>query len=183
MARNRVYIATSLDGFIAGPNDDISWLFEGPQEDARALSPQALHFDEFLQACGAMVMGRRTWEVVSAMDQWFYGELPILVATRRPLHTTQPTVQAAQGSVQELLAQARAIAGDRDVYVDGGDIIRQATLAGLIDEFVITQIPTLLGQGIPLFAGLPERRRLRITSSIPYGSRALQIVAVPDREA
>lgn len=181
MSRVRVYIATSLDGFIAGEDDDLSWLGSGPPDEAgtAALAPEALSFERFIADVGVLLMGRRTYDVVERFDQWYYGDLPVLVATTRPLTPRVPTVRAIAGHLDELLAQARQVAGDKDIYLDGGALIREATLAGRVDEFVITMIPVLLGRGIPLFAGLAERRRVEILSSTPFGGGAVQIRARP----
>lgn len=183
MSRVRVYIASSLDGFIAGPDDDLSWLSGTPTDAAElaARSPEALSFERFIADVGVLLMGRRTYDVVERFDQWFYGDLPVLVATHRPLSPRVPTVRAVSGDLDALLAQAGEVAGAKDIYIDGGALIREATLAGRVDEFVITWIPVLLGRGIPLFAGLAERREVEILSSTPFGGGALQIKASPRR--
>ncbi len=183
MSRVRVYIASSLDGFIAGPDDDLSWLGGDPPNEAQlaARSPEALSYERFIADVGVLLMGRRTYDVVEKFDQWFYGDLPVLVATHRPLTPRVPTVRAISGDLDSLLAQAHEVAGTKDVYIDGGELIRQATLARRVDEFVITWIPVLLGRGLPLFAGLAERRDLEILSSTPFGGGALQIKARPKR--
>jgi dihydrofolate reductase len=173
--RIRVYIATSFDGFIAGPNDELDWLGD-PTPDAE-LPPGVLGFDAFMAEVGAMVMGRRTYDVVSAMDGWFYGELPILVPTHRALAPKKPTVRAIAGSIDAILDEALAIAGGKDVYVDGGATIRAALAAGRVDELVVTVVPILLGRGLPLFQGLEERRRLTIVSHRDYGRGMVQLTA------
>lgn len=183
-SRVRVYLATSFDGFIAGTNDDLSWLTgaEAPVPEQGESEPGALEFDAFLREVGAMVMGRRTYDVVLGMDApWFYGELPVLVATHRPLEPAKETVRAVSGDIVSLIEQAREVAGDKDVYLDGGIMVRQALDAGLVDHLVITLIPMVLGEGIPLFAGLKQRHELEILGSYGFRGRALQIHARPRR--
>lgn len=179
MSRVRVYLACSLDGFIAGEDDDLSWL-GGVPSDAEELarsSPGALTFDRFLSEVGVLLMGRRTYDIVERFEAWPYGDLPVLVATTRPLSPRLPTVSVVSGDIHALLQQARLVAGDKDVYLDGGDLVRQATLARRVDEYVLTFIPVVLGRGIPLFAGLAERRELELLSSAPFAGGALQVAA------
>jgi dihydrofolate reductase len=190
MGRVRVYIASSLDGFIAAPHDDIAWLeaprppwapmADGPWANAAG---DALGFDEFMADVGAMLMGRRTFDVVSTMaGAWPYGDTPILVATGRPLDGAPSTVTGASAPIANLIDEARALAQGRDVYVDGGSIIRQALDAGLIDEMVVTQHPTVLGSGHALFAGAEHRHHITVTDVRRYGDGMVQLTLVPARE-
>ena len=175
----RVYLACSLDGFIAGPDDDLSWLSPNPGPDSPPEAPPgALQFEPFLAQAGAMLMGRRSFEVVQGFGQWPYGDLPVLLATRRPLNTAPATVRAVQGDIGALIADARAAAGDKDVYVDGGDLVRQALDAGLVDELCITVVPTLLTAGIRLFEGLTRRQDFDVVEVHPFGRGWMQYRAV-----
>ncbi|MBM3635013.1 MAG: dihydrofolate reductase [Actinobacteria bacterium] len=143
----RVFIAMSRDGFIAGPDDDLSWLPDGH-------AGEDYGYEAFMAAVGGLLMGRRTHDVVAGFGiDWPYGDRPVLVATHRPLDADEPTVRAVSGTPAELVAEARAVAGDRDVYVDGGLMIQQVLGAGLLDEMIVTVIPVDLGEGVPLLAG------------------------------
>ena len=175
MPRIRVFIACSLDGFIAGPNDEIDWLTgnSGGAEDT---------FTPFRAPIGAMLMGRRTLEVVAGFSgAWPYGDIPVLVATRRPLSSKQPTVRAVSGSIAEVVAQAKQAAGERDVYIDGGALIRSALDADLIDELTVTIIPIVLGAGLPLFAGAGRRHALELIGERTIGGGLVQLVYRPRR--
>lgn len=178
MSRVRVYMACSLDGSIAGPGDDLSFLQDPayvPGEDAEPTG--ALQFDAFMAQVGAMLMGRRTHDVVAAMGVWPYGDVPVLVATRRPLEPAADTVSAVRGDIHALITEAKAAAGDLDVYLDGGNLIRQALDAGLVDELCVTLVPILLAQGgIRLFDGLIETTRLEIVEHHRMGGM-LQLTA------
>jgi len=184
--RVRVYIATSIDGFIAGPDDDLSWL-DGADPDtgqAQGVTPSdpgALDYEEFIGGVGALLMGRRTYDVVRGFDvPWPYGERPVLVATNRPLDSNPTgTVRRVDGSISELIDAAKEAAGAGDVYLDGGTLIRQAAGAGLIDDLTITIAPIALGAGHPLFMGLNERYPLEIVSHHTYSGGMLQIRARP----
>ena len=92
MAQVHVFIATSLDGFIAGPNDELDWL--APSGDADDT------FTPFMERVGAVLMGRRTWDVVIGFDgPWPYGTTPILVATSKRLETERDSVTPASGTI------------------------------------------------------------------------------------
>jgi dihydrofolate reductase len=174
----RVYIAMSLDGFIAGPNDELDWLGD-PTPDGE-LPAGVLGFDAFMADVGAMVMGRRTYDAVRGMGPaWFYGDTPVLVATHRPLAGDLPTVRAVSGDIGALLDEALTVAAGKDVYVDGGATIRAAMEAGRVDDLVVTVVPTVLGAGKPLFAGLSRRYPLEILSHRDYGRGMVQLRARP----
>lgn len=181
-----VYIATSLDGFIAGPGDDLSWL-SGAESNAESMKgesdPGALSYDGFIAGVGALLMGRRTYDVVRGFDMpWPYGELPVLVATNRSLDADPPpTVQAVRGSITDLINRAKEAAGGRNVYLDGGVLIRQAAEANLIDELTITLAPTVLGAGLSLFAGMSHRYPLEILSHHSFAGGMVQLRARPRR--
>lgn len=181
--RVRVYMACSLDGFIAGPNDDLEWLHVDRKAPGDlAPDPAALRFEPFLSEIGAMLMGRTTYEVIAKMGVWPYGALPVLVATRRPLPpTSEPssaqTVRAVSGPIETLIAEARAVAGERDVYLDGGDLIRQALNAGLVDEITATIVPVLLGAGTRLFDGLVASTNLQFLAHHTFDGGMVQLRA------
>lgn len=173
MGRARVYVGCSLDGFIAGPNDELDWLPKGDTAEDT--------YTPFMAQIGALLMGRRTFDVVSGMEgPWHYGDKPVLVATTRPLvNPKAPTVRAVSGTPRELLRQARDAAGERDVYVDGGNLIRSLLEEGLVDELVVTIVPMIIGQGRPLFAGLGRHVRLELLSSRPIGEGMVQLTYRP----
>ncbi len=175
----RVYIACSLDGFIAGPGDDLSWL--GPDSESETSGENVavqeenddgcVEFSQFISGVGALLMGRRTYDVVSGLaDELPYGEIPILVATSRPMFNHGPTVRPARGTIVELIKEACELAAGKDVYLDGGNLIRQALDAGKVDDLIVTMVPKLLGEGTPLFAGVTQRHSLEFTGHYRYGS-------------
>jgi dihydrofolate reductase len=175
--RVRVYIASSLDGCIAGPDDDLSWLMPtGPAPDEPT---DAVTYELFMADVGALLMGRRTYDVVAAMDHpWPYGDTPVLVATSRALEGAPDTVRAVAGSIQDVIAAAREAAGDKDVYLDGGNLVRQGLDAGLVDELIVTMIPIALGAGVPLFTGTKNRHHFEFVAHHRY-YEFLQVTLVP----
>ena len=155
MSRVRVYLGCSLDGCVAGPEHDISFLNDFTP-DPNAPESQGLGFAAFLDQVGALLMGRRTYQVPLDYDAWHYGDRPVLVATHHDLPPAPKggNAWAVQGPIEDLIAQAKDAAGGKDVYLDGGDIVRQGLDAGLVDELCLTFLPIVLGRGIRLWDDL-----------------------------
>jgi dihydrofolate reductase len=175
MSRIRVFVGCSLDGFLAGPDDDLSWLGDPPEdgEDDHG-------FADFLSQIGALLMGRRTYDIVEGFGgPWPYGERPVLVATHRSLQPSGHPVEAVDGAIEDLVDRARSAAGDLDVYVDGGLMIRQALDAGLVDEIVLTIVPIVIGAGIPLFAGVNQRHSLDLVEERRLSKGLVQLTYRP----
>ncbi len=180
--RVRGYLATSADGFIAGPDDEIGWLQEprntgvpmavGPWAE---VVPDGMTYDEFASNLGCLLMGRRTFDVACGFGTWPYGEIPVLVATTRDLSQSEGSVTAVSGDIEELVEQAQEVARGADIYVDGGSLIRQALVADLIDELVVTIIPTVLGDGVRLFEAPMSRIDLAVHDVRKYGAGYVQI--------
>lgn len=177
MGRVRAYLGCSIDGRIAGPGDDLGFLHAEPPPPA---ATDALVFEAFLAQVGALLMGRRTYDVLAGLGvAWPYGDRPVLVATRRPLVAVAPSVRAVRGDIAAMVASARSEAGALDVYLDGGDLVRQALAAGLLDELVLTMLPLALGAGVSLWDGLAGPRRLTFVAHRACGTM-LQVVLRPD---
>lgn len=169
----RVFIASSLDGFIAGPEDELDWL-DGYDEMEDTFTP-------FFAGIGALLMGRRTFDVVAAMEgPWYYGSTPVLVATSRDLASPRSTVRPVRGTIEQMVAEAERVAGDKDVYIDGGTLIRSALEAGLVDEIQVTMIPMVLGAGIPLFAGCAQRHRFTLRQAREIGAGLVELTYQPE---
>jgi dihydrofolate reductase len=162
--RIRVFIACSLDGFIAGVDYDLSWL-PPPGDDDHGHAA-------FMAEVGALLMGRATYDVVTGFEAWPYGERPVLVATTRPLLPAVTSVRAVSGPIATMVHEAVAAAGGADVYLDGGELIRQALDADLIDELVVTFVPVVLGAGHALFAGVAHRRHFELVAQRTTGGLA-----------
>jgi dihydrofolate reductase len=175
MPRVCVFIACSLDGFIAGPDGDLSWLPQPPEG-----SGDDYGWGDFISGIGCILMGRGTYDTVAAMDvAWPHTELDTIVATNRPLAAAPPRVTSEGGTIEELIAVAKQRAAPRHVYLDGGKLIRQALDKTLIDELVVTVCPTILGAGSPLFAGAKRRHALRLKSHRELVGGVVQLTYVP----
>jgi dihydrofolate reductase len=163
----RVFIASSLDGFIAGEDGDLSWLPQGPGVEDHG-------YGAFFAETAALLIGRGTYDTVAGFATWPYGDKPVFVATSRPLEPLAPAVTAIAGAAPELLAAVRAQV-EGPIYLDGGALIRSFLDAGLVDELTVTVVPAILGRGIPLFAGATRRHELRLVAATPYPSGLVQL--------
>lgn len=175
-SRVRVYLGCSLDGCIAGPAHDISFLSDYAP-DGEAAAEGSLDFPDFIAEVGALLMGRRTYQVLLDYDAWHYGERPVLVATHHELPPAPQggTAWAVQGPIEQLVAEAKAVAGGKDVYLDGGDLVRQGLDAGLVDELCLTFLPVVLGRGIRLWEGLQNRTELQFERPVMHAGRMVQV--------
>jgi len=162
-----VFIATSLDGFIARANGDLDWLPPGGGEEHG--------YDAFMATVDALVIGRKTFETVLTFDTWPYGEKPVYVLSTRTLAPALPgaVVERMSGAPAEIVSQLAA-RGVRHAYVDGGITIQRFLQAGLIQRLTITRIPVLLGAGIPLFGTLQHDIVLRHVATRQYASGLVQ---------
>ncbi|MFM7022282.1 MAG: dihydrofolate reductase family protein [Flavobacteriales bacterium] len=151
--KNKVFIAKSLDGFIADKNGGLDWLHSIPNplhEDAG--------YGQFMNGIDALLMGRNSFETVCGFDiEWPYTK-PVFVwstTLNKVPEKAKGKVQLVKGTAKEVLAQLNAL-GHQQLYIDGGNTIQSLLKEGLIDEMIITTIPVLLGGGSPLFGELDQ---------------------------
>ena len=162
-----VFIGTSVDGFIARRDGALDFLPPGGGE------PHG--YEEFMATVDALVIGRNTYEIVLAFETWPYGEKQVIVLSSRPI------APAPAGAVVEHMSGAPAEIVERlearkfkHIYVDGGITIQSFLAAGLIQRLIITQVPVLIGEGIPLFGPLPHDIRLSHVATRQYKSGLVQ---------
>ena len=159
-----VFVGTSVDGFIARRNGDLDFLPEGGGE------PHG--YDEFIASVDAIVIGRNTFEKVLTFEAWPYGERRVVVLSSRPVDVAAAgsgAVEWMAGPPAEIVSRLAA-SGARHLYVDGGITIQRFLRAGLVDRLIITRVPVLIGEGIPLFGELPQDVRLRHVATRQYAS-------------
>lgn len=161
--RCTVFIATSLDGFIARKDGRIDWL-----DVADSLMPEGEDhgYGDHMSTVDAMVMGRSTFETVLGFGgDWPYGDLRMVVLTRQQdyeIPDSLPDSVTTSAETPSRLLEALARKGVKHVYVDGGVTIQSFLAEGLIDEMTITTIPVILGEGIPLFGPVPADVPLKL---------------------
>lgn len=163
-----VFIGASVDGFIARPNDDLDFLPEGGGE------PHG--YTEFMASVDALVIGRKTFEKVLTFETWPYGDKRVVVLSSRPVDLSaggKGVVEQMAGSPVEIVSQLAASGAD-NLYIDGGITIQEFLRAGVIQRLIITRVPVLIGQGVPLFGALPHDIRLHHVATRHYPSGLVQ---------
>ena len=162
-----VFVGTSVDGFIARQNGELDWLPEGGGE------PHG--YNEFFASVDALVIGRKTFETVWAFDPWPYGDKRVVVLSSRPvdLSVARGVVEQMAGDPADIVARLAA-SGAHHLYVDGGITIQRFLRVGLVRRLVITRVPVLIGEGVPLFGSLPKDVRLTHVATRDFPSGLVQ---------
>lgn len=169
--RNSVFIATSMDGYIADKNGKIDWLHAIPNPDKIDMG-----YSEFISRIDAIVMGRKTFETVCGFNiDWPY-QKPVFVLSNTLSKLPEKLEDKAQfikGSIKEILDKING-QGYTRLYIDGGTTIQSFLKEDLIDEMIITIIPTMLGAGTSLFADLPEKLDFECINTQIYLDKIVQ---------
>lgn len=162
--RVSVFLALSLDGHIAGENNDLSWL-----EPYSTDPPEETGYTALMNAIDVMILGRNSYDVVLALDSWLYEGKKVMVMTHRPL-VSRHGEEAWSGSLSELLRNL-VKEGCKHAYLDGGHAVRQGLEADVVDELTISWVPVILGKGVPLFTGSLSMQawKLQGWSALPSG--------------
>lgn len=160
-----VFIATSVDGYIARRDGGLDWLKQVEREG------EDYGYQRFMDSIDALVIGRGTYDVVRAFDGWPYGTKRCVVMTHRPV-PPKMNEEFFEGSPRDLLEKLGA-EGVKRIYVDGGAVISQFLAAGLIEQLTVSQVPVLLGSGLPLFANTGEHG-LSVVESRAFPSGLVQ---------
>jgi dihydrofolate reductase len=143
-----VFVATSLDGYIARPDGRIDWLISAAEEAGDT------GYEQFIAGIDSVVMGRKTYEQARTFDSWPHeGRRVAVLSTRLPVGIDQRI--SVHRTIFELVEALTAFGAAR-VYVDGGQVIQTFLAEGLIQELTVTTVPLLLGRGLPLFGQLPH---------------------------
>ena len=181
MSLTQYYTATSLDGFIADPDNSLGWLFTRKREE-----DGPLNYGEFIAGVGAMAMGSTSYEWI--LDHEFAGkdvaewkwpyDLPCWVFTHRELAVVPgATIRFTRADVADVHEEMAAVAGDRNVWiVGGGDLAGQFADRGLLDEVIVQIAPVTLGGGAPL---LPRRIELSLDElgrNVDFASARFSVV-------
>ena len=169
MRRVSLYTAMSLDGLIAGPNDELDWLLEYPSDDGEDYGYQELY-----DSIDTTLIGNATYRVTLKSDEPPYQDKTNYVFTRGPLPPATAHAEFVSGDIAGFVRTLKAGAG-RDIWLVGGGQINTVLLnAGLIDEMILTILPLVLGEGIPLFAPGAEQAEFTTVSCRSYPRGVVQ---------
>ncbi len=171
MAIVLAHTTMSLDGFIAGPNDEMDWVFE----HAADVPPGIV--DDVIRRTGAILGGRRGYELGRRAERpetakpfggrW---EGPIFILTHTPPDDeTDPAYTFVSGDVSDAVATALSAAGGRDLLVLGANVVDQCLHDGVVDELLLHVLPVLLGEGVRLFGGPGLAARLELVDGFVSG--------------
>ncbi len=164
-----VYIATSLDGFIARKNGDLDWL-PTPTEGGEDFG-----YAEFMSTIDHIVMGRNTFEKVLTFGGWHYDKKVTVLTSQKLILAPELNgkVEALHLPPRELIHELER-RGVRHIYLDGGVTIQRFLREGLVDEMTITTIPVLIGEGLPLFGPLEKDIKLDLLAAHSFSNGMVQ---------
>ena len=189
MGKILTHMTMSLDGYIAGRDDQVGELFDwyeaGEVSVASANDAVAFNVDEasaemlreLIERHGALVSGRRLFEIAKGWNDTHPSGAPVVVVTHSaPANAAErwPRTTFVDG-VEPAIAKAREIAGDKDVVVASANVIQQALDLGLVDEVCVSLVPVLFGEGIPYFSKLDRGHLLLEDPVVVQGRRALHL--------
>lgn len=171
MTTGHVFIAASLDGYIALENGDIGWLIPNGAET------EDHGYNAFYTTMDGIIMGRATWEKVCTFSEWPFDK-PVIVLSRKLTDDDLPADQIGKVRIwnstpREALDRVAA-EGWSKAYIDGGQLIQSCLREGLIADIVLTRIPVLLGRGLPLFGQLETEVRLKHIETRDFPSGLIQ---------
>jgi dihydrofolate reductase len=166
-----VYIATTVDGFIAREDGSVDWLPTGEN-----VGNEDYGYQEFMNSIDALVMGRNSYELVQSFGSWPYEEKPVIILTTQQLEIPEnisKTVSVMAGSPNKVV-QRLAERGYDHLYIDGGKTIQGFIREGLIQKLIVTKIPILIGSGIPLFGALAHDIKLHHLETLQFDNGIVQ---------
>lgn len=173
--KTSVFIATSLDGFIARPDGSLDWL-----DKANAVAPKGedCGYKIFMDSIDALVMGRNSFEKILSFNcPWPYSEKHVVVLSSKELaipDDLKNSVSQASGSPEAIVAKL-ANKGLKHLYIDGGATIQKFLAAGLIDRITVTLVPVLIGEGLSLFGSLPKDVSLTLVNTQAFDFGFVQL--------
>ena len=170
-----LFIAASLDGYIAGPDDDLSWLFTDADYG----------FSRFFTGIDTLVMGRGTYDVICSFGVWPYPGKRTIVVSRSPDFEVEPEdAELYCGDLPGLIEKLSSEDRQRVWLVGGGELVRSFLEQGLLDEISVSMHPILLGKGVPLFPGGFRRTLLLLKDTTVFDGGLVQLNyhVMPDDE-
>ncbi len=162
-----IYIASSIDGYIARKDGNLDWLHYGHIGD------EDYGFKKFTSTIDAVVMGRNTYEVVAGFDEWAYKDKRVIVLSKT-LPKVRKEAELFSGQLTELLTKLHA-ENIKRIWVDGGVTVSKFLEEGLVDDITVSIIAMVLGSGIPLFSTMNQEHKCHLVSTQSYPSGLVQL--------
>ncbi|MBD1880726.1 dihydrofolate reductase [Coleofasciculus sp. FACHB-64] len=160
-----LFIASSLDGYIARQSGDIDWLF----------TDQDYGYSEFFASVDTLLMGRKTYEQVLTFGEYPYKGVKSYVFTKNPLFPADSNAEVIREDITEFVEQLRQVDG-KNIWLVGGSQLTHALMSqNLVDELILSIHPTILGEGIPLFDNGTISQSLNLTKCQTYDSGLVQL--------
>jgi dihydrofolate reductase len=166
-----VFIAISLDGYIAGSNDELDWL----ESERMIIEGEDFGYKKFSSQMDVILMGKNTYLKVLEFPEWPYKDKRLIVYSTSLTNATQAGVEIFSGDVQELIDKFNN-EQVKNVYVDGGITISNLLNMNLIDIMTISVIPIILGSGKKLFHDIEAAHNLKLESTKAYPNGLVQLV-------
>jgi dihydrofolate reductase len=160
-----LFIATSLDGYIASPDGTVDWLFHDADYG----------YTEFMASVDVVVMGRKTWEQAKTFEDVPFAGKKVIVFTRSNAVSSEDRIRFVQGDTSTIISEVRNTIAKDIWLIGGGDLIQQFVAGSLIDEYRIFVHPIILGEGVPLFIQQSERTNLTFESSQSFASGLVEL--------
>lgn len=160
-----LFIAASLDGYIARPSGEVDWLF----------TDQDYGYTEFLASIDTVLMGRKTYEQVLTFGEFPYLEKECYVFSSDLHFDAAPYAQTVRSDVKSFVEELRQAEGKNIWLVGGAALIQPFIELALLDEIVLSMHPILLGDGVPLFHKVTPTTSLTLTKSQSYESGLVQL--------
>jgi dihydrofolate reductase len=172
-----LHMVSSLDGFIARPDNSVAWMHTPPDAYPEGKSVSQEEIIAFLRSIDCYVMGSRTYEHALELG-WPYGDTPVIVLTSRKLPASRPTVEFYSGDLRQLVDE-RLAPRFRSIWLVGGALTAQRFLElGLVDEIKLTLAPVLLGDGLRFFGPISEQS-WRLRSTVAYQNGLVELTYSP----
>lgn len=170
MRKIKLFIACSLDGYIAGKNEEIDWLF----------TDQDYNYTPFYENVDTTLMGYKSYKLILGLsDDFYYKDKTNYVFTRKSSRDKAPYVTFIHDDIPGFIRQLKEEEGKDIFLVGGGEIIALLHNEGLIDEYIIAFHPLILGEGIPLFKGPLKQQKLKVYRTESYSSGLVHIFYHP----
>ncbi len=171
MVSGHIFIATSLDGFVAREDRALDWLMKQPS------TGEDHGYNRFMERMDGLIMGRGSYETVLGFESWPYSK-PVVVLSKTITQADVPDalkdkVRITASAPVEVMAKLSA-EGWKCAYVDGGKVVQSFIRAGLVEDIILTQVPILIGRGLRLFGDLAADVALELVSNRAFKSGMVQ---------